>query len=329
MRAISLKEFGGPDVLRLREVPKPRPGPDEVLIRVESAGVNRADLLERQGLYPPPGPRRAHQIPGLECAGVIEAAGDAVTTLRVGDRAMALLPGGGYAEFAVAHERLVLPVPASMSSLAAGGVPEVFLTAFDALFDKAGVAMGDRVLVHAGASGVGSAAIQLAKAAGARVVTTVGSQSKRDAALRFGADYAVVYRDESWPAAVRAWSDGEGVSAILDFVGRDYLADNVGALSPGGCLVIIGTLSGSESSLNLGRVLSQRLSIRGTALRSRPLEDKMRLVQAFRRRALPGAERGDWAPVVDRVFALRDAAQAHQYMATNANIGKIILRCAE
>lgn len=324
MKAVVLKSFGGPEVLSISEVPTPQPGSEEILIKIQAVGVNRADLLERQGMYPPPGPTPTFQIPGLECAGTVVSVGQNVQQFAPGDRVMALLSGGGYAQYTVCHERLALPIPTHIETIDAGGIPEVFLTAYDALFDKASLTMGDRVLIHAGASGVGSAAIQLARSAGLRIASTVGSQPKQQAAQGWGADLVINYRDHSWLKALREWAP-EGVQGVLDFIGQSYFSDNLDSLSPGGALVVIGTLSGNEAAIPLGKLLARRLTIRGTALRSRPLEDKMRLVQQFRGHALHGADKGDWAPVVDRVFNWQHVADAHRYMASNGNIGKIIL----
>ena len=326
MRAIALRQFGGPEVLAVAEVPDPEPGPEEVLIRVAAAGVNRADLLERQGLYPPPGKLPVHQIPGLEVSGTVEAIGSRVTLFAPDDRVMALLPGGGYAARTAVHERLVMPVPEQLGLVEAAAIPEAFLTAFDALYQQGGAGPGGRVLVHAGASGVGSAAIQLASQNNMLVFATVGSQLKLEACRAFGADRVAIYRHEPFLPAVRAWSGGRGVDVVLDFIGQDYLASNLQALAPDGTLVIIGTLSGASATLDMGLVLGKRLRIQGTALRSRALERKMELVQRFIREAGPLLNAGRVRPVVDRIYPLAEAAEAHRYMATNANIGKILLR---
>lgn len=326
MKAIVLRSFGGPEVLRIEEVPTPKPTADEVLIRIHATALNRADLSERRGHYPPPGPTPVYEIPGLECSGQVEEVGERVEHFRVGDRVMALLPAGGYAEYVKVPEGLLMAVPEGMDLLNAAAIPEVFLTAFDALYDKAEARPGQRLLVHAGASGVGSAAIQLAAQASMRVMTTVGSERKLEAARAFGADVAVNYRDQSFAEAVQRWSDGEGVRSILDFVGQAYLRDNLRSLSPGGTLVLIGTLSGAESSINLGMVLGKRLTIRGTALRSRPPEDKIRLVSRFRQEAWPLLASGAIKPVVDGVYPLDQIQEAHRYMEENRNIGKIVIR---
>ncbi|MCL5116026.1 MAG: NAD(P)H-quinone oxidoreductase [Firmicutes bacterium] len=329
MKAIVLKTFGGPEALTLMEIPKPEPGPDDILIRVMATALNRADLLERQGHYPPPGKAPVHQVPGLECAGIVDAVGDRVTLFSPGDSVMALLPGGGYAEYAVIHERLAMPVPKGLPVQEAAAIPEVFLTAFDALYNQGGAHPGYRVLVHAGASGVGSAAIQLAHQVAMPVMTTVGSQLKVEAVRAFGADRVVNYRQEGFLDAVQAWTQGKGVDAILDFVGQAYLQDNLKALAADGTLVLIGALSGYEAHINLGVVQARRLKIHGTALRSRAFEKKVALVQQFIKEAIPLFESGRVKPVIDRVYPLRDIADAHRYMESNQNIGKILIEVSQ
>lgn len=329
MRAIALEKFGGPEVLVVGDVPEPVLGPDEVLIRVAAAGVNRADLLERQGHYPPPGKTPLHQILGLEVSGTVAQTGDRVTLYRPGDRVMALLPGGGYADWVAVHELLVMPVPPAVDLVAAAAIPEAFLTAFDALYQQGGAAPGAWVLVHAGASGVGSAAIQLASQNHMRVLATVGSQLKLEACRAFGAELVVIYRREPYLPAVQEWTGGRGVDVVLDFIGQDYLSTNLQALALDGTLVIIGTLSGSSAALDMGLVLGKRLRIQGTALRSRPLPRKMALVQRFWREALPLFFSGALKPVVDRVYPLSEVAAAHGYLASNGNIGKVLLRVTD
>lgn len=324
MQAIVLTRYGGPEVLTLSDVADPEPGPEEIRIRVGAAGVNRADLMQRAGRYPPPEPRPRVEIPGLECAGVVDAVGERVTRFRPGDRAAALVTGGGYAERVAVHERMAFPVPDALSDAEAAAVPEAFLTAYDALTDKAGLGAGRWVLIHAAAGGVGSAAVALAKWMGAHVVATAGSAAKVEFVRRLGADVAVNYRSERFLEAVR--SETPGVDAVIDFVGRAYWDDNIAALREGGVLVVVGTLSGAEATVNLGALLARRLTVRGTALRSRPPEARMRLMQEFVRYVLPCFRRdgGLW-PMVDRTFPLAEARAAHEWMEQNANRGKIIL----
>ena len=330
MRAIVLTEYGGPEVLRVGEAPDPEPGPEDVLVRVHATALNRADLLQRTGRYPQPGPRPSHEIPGLEFAGIVEAVGARVTLHAPGDRVMGLLAGGGYASFVATHERMALPVPAALSLDEAASVPEVFLTAFDALYPQAALRMGDTVLVHSGGSGVGTAAIQLARAAGARVLTTTGSAEKAERARRLGADLAINYRTDDFREAVLTATGGRGADIILDFVGGPYLEQNLACAAPRGRIVVIGTMGGPTAPINLGVLMQKRLGLYGTVLRARPLEEKIELTQAFRHHALPLFDSGALKPVVDRAFLLEEAPAAHEYMASNANFGKIVLRvCAE
>lgn len=325
MKAVVLEKFGGPEVLEVREVPTPEPGAEEVRIRVAATALNRADLLEREGRYPPPGRPPVFQIPGLEVSGTVDQVGERVTTFTPGDRVMALLPGGGYAEYAISPERLTMAVPDRLTLSDAAAIPEAFLTAFDALYLQGGGRASSRVLVHAGASGVGSAAIQLAHHTRMRVMATAGSEVKLQAASAFGADRVVNYRESAFYAAVQEWTGGQGVDLILDFVGQSYLQDNLRSLAPDGRLVLIGTLSGSQAGIDLGLVLGKRIRIQGTALRSRPLERKMALVQQFVREAGPLLAEGVITPVIDRHMPLADIQAAHEYMALNQNIGKIVV----
>lgn len=329
MRAVVLDSHGGLDVLHVRETPDPVAGPDEVLVRVAATALNRADLLQREGRYPQPGAKPAVEIPGLEFAGVVESAGARVTTVRAGDRVMGLLAGGGYAEKVVSHERLLLPVPDAMSLEEAASIPEVFFTAYDALFPQAGCALGDRVLVHAGGSGVGIAAIQLAVAAGATVIVTLGSVEKGERAKALGASVAIDYHDGGFAERVLRETGGQGADIILDFVGAPYLEENLKAAALGGRIVFIGTMGGAVGAINLGVVMGKRLRLHGTTLRSRQLEAKIALTQAFAAHALPLFRAGRIRPVVDSTFGLDEVAAAHEYMAANLNFGKIVLRVAE
>lgn len=329
MRAIVLEKFGGPEVLTVRDIPQPLAGPEEILIRIVATALNRADLAEREGRYPPPGKAPHYEIPGLEAAGVVEQVGDRVTCFRPGDRVMGLLPGGGYAEFVAIHERLAMPIPEGVPTVEAAAIPEVFLTAYDALFNQGGARPGARVLVHAGASGVGSAALQIARETGMRAMATVGSALKREAAQAFGAERVTNYREHRFLDDVGDWSHGQGVDVILDFVGQAYLPDNLKALAPGGTLVLIGALSGYDGAINLGLVQARRLKIHGTALRSRPLELKMALVQQFIDEVLWLFETGRVKPVIDRAFPLDAIQDAHRYMELNQNIGKIVIQIGQ
>ncbi len=326
MRAVVLAGYGGPEVLQFQEVPDPVPGPSEVRVRVAATALNRADLLQRAGRYPPPEPRPAHEIPGLEFAGTIEAVGPGVTAWQPGQRVCGLLPGGGYAELVVTHERLLIPVPSSLSLEEAAAVPEVFLTAFDALAERAGLRLGEVALIHAGGSGVGTAALQLAKAMGASVLVTVGSREKAQKALALGADQAIVYREASFPDVVLTYTNGRGADVIIDFVGGPYLEGNLRAAALEGRIVCLGTLGGAQGELPLGTLMAKRLRLMGATLRARPVEEKMRLTQLFIRHVWPWLASGRVRPVIDRVFPWAEVAAAHQYMAENRNFGKIVLR---
>ncbi|MBX5475950.1 MAG: NAD(P)H-quinone oxidoreductase [Clostridia bacterium] len=326
MKAIVLEGHGGPEVLRWREVPDPEPAADEVRVRVRATAVNRADILQRMGGYPQPGSRPEVEILGLEYAGEIDAVGRDVHGFRPGDRVMGLLAGGGYAEYVTTHHRLLMPIPDGLSFEEAAAIPEAWLTAYDALFAWAGARMGDRVLIHAGGSGVGTAATQLARAIGATVWTTVGSAEKAERSRALGAKRAIVYRQEDFVAVLREETGGRGADIILEFVGAPYLARDIEVAAVGGRIVVIGTMGGSHAEVPLGPLLAKRVRIQGTTLRSRPLEAKAALTQDFAAHALPLFAEGVLKPVVDRVFPVQEAAEAHRYMEANRNFGKIVLR---
>jgi NADPH2:quinone reductase len=317
MRAIVLEEHGGPEVLVLREVPDPVPGPEEVVVDVVATAVNRADVLQRLGLYPQPGPRPAHEIPGLELAGRVAAMGERVTGWAVGDEVMGIVGGGAYAERIAVHERQLVAVPPAVGVGDAAAVPEVFLTAWDALVLQGGLTSGRLALVHAGASGVGTAAIQVAKAIGARVAVTA-SAGKLDACRDLGADLAI--------DRATAWEDEVGdVDVVLDVVGGDYTVKNLRVLRVGGRIVQVGVMDASPVTLPLGMLLPKRASLIGTVLRSRPIEEKIAVTQRFAREVVPLFESGALRPVIDRRWALAAVADAHRHMEANANVGKIVL----
>jgi NADPH2:quinone reductase len=328
MRAAVVSEPGGPEAFSIEEVPDPVPGPDEVLVSVAATALNRADLLQRMGRYPgPPGTR--DDIPGLEMAGTVEAVGERVSGWQSGDRTMALLGGGGYASQVVVHERMLMPVPEALSLEEAASVPEVFLTAFDAALLQCELRPGESFLVHAAGSGVGTAAIQLAAAQSCRVFGTAGSAEKLAQAAELGLDVGINYHDQDFAEVVREQTAGCGVNVILDVIGGPYWTQNLAALAVRGRMVIVGTMGGGNVDVNLGALMGKRLRVHGTVLRARPLEEKASLVQAFVARVLPLFESGAIRPVVDRVFALDEVADAHRYMETNANFGKIVLRVGE
>lgn len=322
MRAVVLEEYGGVEVLGLKEVPSPEPGPEEVLVDVVSTAVNRADLLQRMGLYP--GPPMAHEIPGLEFAGVVAAVGERVSAVTVGQPVMGIVGGGSYAEQLVTHERTVVEVPEELDLVDAGAVPEVFITAFDALVAQGGLTTGRTALVHAGASGVGTAALQICSAIGAQVVTTA-SAGKLDACRSLGATVAVDRAEGDFVAAVREMTDGRGVDVVLDVVGGDYLDRNIDALATDGTIVQVGVMGGGKTGINLGKLLMKRGVLRGTTLRSRPIEQKIQISRRFATEVLPHFRTGALKPVIDRRYRLDEIAEAHTYMASNANVGKIAI----
>jgi putative PIG3 family NAD(P)H quinone oxidoreductase len=325
MRAAVITRPGGPEVLEIRDVPDPSIGTEDVRVRVRGAALNRADLLQRRGKYPPP-PGVVPDVPGLEFAGEVEAIGDRVRSLRVGDRVMGLLAGGGYAEKVALHERLCLPVPPSLALEDAAAVPEAFLTAYDALFLRGEARPGDVLLLHAAASGVGTAALQMARVVGMKVIGLSRSAEKRKRLETMGVDSVL---DPAGPGLVEriARAAGrDGVDLVLDFVGASTFALNLEALAEKGRLVQVGTLSGSTVEADLSVIMRKRLTVVGTVLRSRPVEEKIALVQAFGRQMLPLLAAGRIRPVIDRTFPLAEAASAHALMEENASFGKIVLR---
>jgi len=324
MRAIVQDKPGDEDVLRLGEAPTPELRPGALRLRVRAAGVNRADLLQRQGLYPPP--PGASEILGLECAGEVAEVGPGVSGWKVGDRAMALLAGGGYAEEVVVDAGSALPVPERLSFEEAAGVPEVFLTVHLNVFRLAGLPDGGAVLVHGGGSGIGTAAIALVKEAGGRIVVTAGSKEKCDRCLALGADLAVNYRSEDFVEGAKQLTDGRGVDVVLDPIGADYLERNLKSLAPGGRLVVIGLQGGAKAELHLGALLAKRLQVIGSTLRARPDDEKAAIAAGFRERFGEALAAGRVAPVLDRVLPLAEAAEAHRVMKASEHFGKIVLK---
>lgn len=322
MRAIRIE---GPDqALVLREVPRPDCGPEQVLVEVHATAVNRADLLQRRGLYPPP-PGES-DILGLEAAGVVAATGADVREVHTGDRVMCLLGGGGYAEYVGVDHRMALPIPDALSFEQAAGVPEVFYTAYMTLVAEAALAAGETALIHAGGSGVGTAAIQLASALGARAFVTAGSADKLERCRALGAAGTINYKEEDFAARGRELTDGRGVDVILDCVGGQYLERNLALLAPKGRLIIIGLMGGAKADINLALVVGKRLRVSGTVLRTRTLAEKLALTAGMRETVLPLLAAGVLRPIIDSVYALADAAAAHDHVASNANFGKVILR---
>jgi putative PIG3 family NAD(P)H quinone oxidoreductase len=324
MRAIVIDQPGDESALRLGEAPDPLLVPGSLRLRVAATAVNRADLLQRQGLYPPP--PGASEILGLECAGeVLERAPD-VEGFSPGDRVMALLAGGGYAEQVVVDAGSAMPVPASLDLEHAAAVPEVFLTVFLNVFQLGALPDGGVALVHGGGSGIGTAAIQLVKAAGGRVVVTAGSDEKCERCRALGADVAVNYRRDDFVAAAKELSGGRGADVVLDSIGAPYLQRNLDALDVGGRLVLIGLMGGAKAEIGLGTLLARRLQLIGSTLRARPAEEKAAIVRGFLARFGAALESGEIAPVVDRVLPLARAGDAHRAMKASEHFGKIVLR---
>ena len=310
--------------LNWQDVSTPTPGEGEVLLSVAATALNRADLAQRAGHYPPP--PGASPILGLEAAGTIKELGAGVSGWKVGDSACALLTGGGYAEEVVVPAGMLMPIPASWSLEEAAGMPEVFFTAFLNLFLEGDLGEGESVLIHGGASGVGTAAVQLAREAGCRVFVTAGTDEKTARCLDLGADLAVNYRKEDFAERIKDFTDGGGVDVILDMVGADYLARNLDLLKLNGRLVFIATLSGKEAGIDIRRMMGKRLTLKGSTLRARPLEEKVRIKEAFMARFWDALEAARIKPVIDRIFPVSEVEAAHAHMQENKNIGKIILK---
>jgi putative PIG3 family NAD(P)H quinone oxidoreductase len=326
MRAVVLRSHGGPDVLQFEDVASPIIGEQDVLVTVAATALNRADLLQRMGFYPNPFPS-GPEIPGLEFAGTVAAIGDKVTAWSIGDRVMGITSGGAYAEQLSIHERQAMAVPSGMSLHDAAGIPEVFITAWDALVVQGGLTSGRWAMVHAGASGVGTAAIQICKAIGARIVVTC-SGGKVEACRTLGADVVVDYGTQDFVAEVATATGGLGVDVILDVIGGDYVERNIASLAVKGHIIQVGVMAGKPVPFNIGLLLGKRASITGTVLRARPLEEKIAISQRFASEMLPLFSTGQLKPVIDSVYAFAEIASAHEYMATNGNVGKIVITVA-
>lgn len=321
--AIEISKTGGPEVLSLVDIPVSRPGPGEVLIRVEAAGLNRADCVQREGNYPPP--PGASEILGLEAAGTIAAIGPGVAGFEIGDPVCALLAGGGYATYCTVPALQVLPIPAGLSMVQAAAIPETFFTVWTNVFDLAGLRGGESLLVHGGSSGIGTAAIAMAKAFGATVIATAGNEAKCQACLDLGAVRAINYREEDFVEAVKEETNGDGVNVVLDMVGGDYVPRNLKTLGVEGRHVSIAFLNGPKAEISLVAIMLNRLKVMGSTLRARPPEFKGGIAEALHRKVWPLIEDGTIAPVIDSTFALAEAAEAHRRMETSQHIGKIIL----
>ena len=324
MHAVVIREPGGPDVLQWTEVEDPRPGPGEVLIEVAAAGVNRADMMQRQGFYPPP--PGAPPYPGLECSGTVAALGEGVTRWNIDDQVCALLSGGGYAERVVVPAGQLLPVPKSTTLVEAAGLPETVCTVYSNVFLGARLAVGETLLIHGGGSGIGTTAIQLAKHAGARVAVTAGSEGKLEACRELGADITINYREDDFVESLMAATDGHGADVILDIIGASYLSRNVAALAPDGRIANIGMQQGSRAELDFGALMAKRGTIMSTTLRARPPAQKASIVAAVAENVWPVVDSGVIRPVIDAELPMQEAAEAHRIMTASTHVGKILLR---
>jgi NADPH2:quinone reductase len=324
MRCIDIPHFGGPEVLRLAERDTPRPGPGEVLIKVVAAGVNRGDTVQRKGNYPPP--PGASDIPGLEVSGTIAAVGEGVSEWQTGDLVCALLAGGGYAEYCTAPAPQCLPIPDGMSMEQAAALPEACFTVWTMLWQSGRLSPGETVLIHGGSSGIGVTAIQMAAAFGHRVFTTAGSDAKCEACTALGAALAINYRRTDFVSAIREATGGRGVDVVLDMVGGDYVSREINALANDGRIVFIAFLGGREGRFDIRDMMMRRLTLTGATLRARPVDFKLRIAQELRQQVWPLISAGRIRPVVDKVFPLEQAAQAHERIESGAHIGKILLR---
>lgn len=323
MRVVEISQFGPPDVLKLAERPDPVAGPGEVLIDVAAAGVNRPDVIQRLGKYPPP--PGASDLPGLEVAGTVAALGPGVTGFAVGDELCALVAGGGYAERANVPQEQCLPVPRGLSLIEAAAIPETYFTVWTNVFERGHLTRGESILVHGGTSGIGTTAIQLAHAFGAHVLTTAGSDEKCEAAIRLGAAHAFNYQAGDWVAAVKAATDGRGVDLVLDIVGGDYIARNLDALAIEGRLVQIAFLKSAKAELDFSVMMRKRLWITGSTLRPRTPAQKGVIAQQLRQRVWPLLESRTVRPIIHQVFPLAQAAEAHRLMEAGTHIGKIVI----
>ncbi len=322
MKAVVITRPGGPEVLEVREVETPEPIGEQVRVRVHAAGLNRADLLQRAGGYPAP-PGVAADILGMEFAGVVDKVGSLVRQWRPGQRVMGLVGGGAQAEYIVTHEGLLIEIPETLDFVQAAGIPEVFITAHDALFTQAGLQMGERVLIHAAGSGVGTAAIQLAHAVGATTFGTSRTPVKLEQAKPLGLDHGL--SDQNFAEEIKRLTSGAGVNVVIDFIGATYMAQNLDSLAPWGRMVYLATLGGTQANVNLSIVMGKRLQIRGCTLRTRTLEEKMAVTRRFATQVLPLLANGKVKPIIERTYPMHEIGQAHSHMGENKNFGKLIL----
>lgn len=324
MRAIIRAGDGGPEVLQLGEIPSPNPTETQVLVDVHATALNRADLIQRRGGYPPP--PGDSEVLGLEIAGTVSAVGGAVKGVSKGDRVFGLVGGGGYAEQAVIDYRMAMPMPNEWTFEQAAAVPEVFFTASDNIFTQGGLSAGETILIHAGGSGVGTAGVQISHHAGAKVFITAGTSEKIENCKSLGAEEGINYKESDFVAEILRLTEGQGVNVVVDFIGATYLERNLSVLKTKGRLLQLGLISGSVAEINLNTLMRNRLQLIGSVLRTRSIEEKIGVTQRFMHRWLPELERGSIRPIIDTVFPLAEARQAHAYMEANRNFGKIILK---
>jgi NADPH2:quinone reductase len=325
MKAVIITHPGGPEVLEIQERPKPEPGLGQIRVRVRASALNRADLMQREGNYPVP-PGVPADMTGMEYAGEVDAVGQSTTLWKIGDRVMGIIGGGGHAEYLCVHEREAMPVPKAMSWEDAAAIPEVFLTAYDALFTRLALRAGETVLIHAVGSGVGTAALQIARVAGARVVGTARSPEKLERAKQLGLDVTIDASRGDWVAQVEAAIGAERVHAVVDLVGGNYFEGNLRVLAVRGRIVVVGLTAGATTPFNLATLLVKRLTIVGTTLRGRALEEKIAVARKLSERIVPLFDAGRLKPVVDRVFSFSEIRAAHELMHSNKTFGKIVLR---
>ncbi len=323
MTVIGISKPGGPEVLLPETRPLPQPGPDEILIKVAAAGVNRPDVAQRSGSYPPP--PGASDLPGLEVAGVVVAVGSNAKKHKLGDKVMSLVAGGGYAQYCIAQDAQAITVPPNLSIKEAGATPETLMTVWHNVFERGGLKSGETLLIHGGSSGIGTMAIQLAKAFGAKVIVTVGSQDKADACKKLGADHAINYKTQDFVAEVKTMTGGKGCDVILDMVGGDYVERNYDAAAVDGRIVQIALLGGAKATINVGKIMVKRLVHTGSTLRPRSNADKAAMVAAIEAKVMPLLREGRVKPLMDSSFPLEKAADAHRRMETSEHIGKIVL----
>ena len=323
MTVIGISKPGGPEVLVPETRNVPVPGPDEILVKVAAAGVNRPDVAQRSGSYPPP--PGASDLPGLEIAGEVVAVGSNAKKHKIGDKVMSLVAGGGYAQYCIAQDAQAITVPSTLSMTDAGAVAETLMTVWHNVFERGGLKAGETLLIHGGSSGIGTMAIQLAKAFGAKVIVTVGSKEKADACVKLGADHAINYKTQDFVAEVKAATGGKGVEVILDMVGGDYVDRNYDAAAVDGRIVQIALLGGGKATINVGKLMVKRLNHTGSTLRPRSNADKAAMVAAIEAKVMPLFREGRIKPLMDSSFPLEKAADAHRRMETSEHIGKIVL----